>query len=340
MPTRRIVLTPGLLVSSVLLILALLVLGACASETTDEALPAEPPSAEAAAELEPSGRGIDPLAAELLAVQATLPACPEPPVDCGSGPETNCDNYPFVPTACQPTANGPARADVVAGPTNFLYCSGGTYALCFDSGPPQPTGTNPDQNHALPCVVEIGENGVPVANCTCQAYTSGAYFVDIYSILNRGVYLQTINQCGADGSDCPNLATCGEDGSGCAGQQEAPVCGFLAGQRADDNASSFFPGADLISAFSFAMEDQYPIGSTACQGRYAGCMTAPCYSSAGGTDEIADGDLVQCSCPLFDGDFQVGQDPPRQCQPQGAPGDSQTYVWSASNSVLPSIGKS
>ncbi len=286
--------------------------------------PGEPAVETAAAEVVP---------AELLATPDVVPPCPEPPVDCET---EDCDNYPFHLTACQPTEYGPQAADVVASPTNMLYCSGGTYALCFFSGPPQPTGNDPSQNQPLSCIVEEGEHGAPVANCTCQAYTSGAYYVDINGILNRGVYLQTINACGSDGSDCPNARSCGKPGADCDDQVQAPVCDFLNAQNATDVEESFFPGADLISAFSLAMSDSYtiPKDPPACNGLYAGCMTAPCYMEEGSEGGISDGDRVQCSCPLFEGDFQIGQSAPRQCEPKGGPDDPNRYVWSASNNVM------
>lgn len=271
--------------------------------------------------------------AELLAAPDELPPCPEPPVDCET---EDCSNYPFHLTACQPTEYGPQAADVVESPTNMLYCSGGTYALCFFSGPPQATGNDPSQNVPLPCIVEEGEHGAPIANCTCKAFTSGVYYVDINSILNRGVYLQTINQCGSDGKGCPNAVSCSKDGADCDSRQQAPVCGYLNAQNAADPEASFFPGADLISAFSMAMSDDYsiPTDPPACNGLYAGCMTAPCYAQDGSSGTISDNDLVQCSCPLFDGDFQIGQAAPRQCEPEGGPDDPNRYVWSASNSVV------
>jgi hypothetical protein len=81
--------------------------------------------------------------------QAGAP-CPSPP-PCGA----NCSKHPFAPTDCWTTPNGPAKADVIIGvatkSTNMLYCNGGTYALCFFSGPPKKTGTNP-ANKPLPCV--------------------------------------------------------------------------------------------------------------------------------------------------------------------------------------------
>lgn len=261
---------------------------------------------------------------------ATLPAstastgkpCPNPP-PCGS----NCSNTPFAPTDCYTTQYWPAKADVIVKPTNLLYCNGGTYALCFFSGPPNPTGKNPATNKPLPCTLQGS-----VANCTCQAYNSGAYFVDINGILNLGAYYQTVNACGQDGSGCDNLETCGPDGgkSGC-GTHPAPVCQYVKNQKKGDASGSLIPGADLISTFSFAMDNDYKLGSTCCAGLYAGCMTAPCHFAPGKTS-AANGDPVQCECPVADGNFQIGQSD-QSCKI--ASSGPQSYVWSASFSVSP-----
>jgi hypothetical protein len=248
--------------------------------------------------------------------------CPNPP-PCGA----HCSNQPFAPTDCWTTPYGPAKTDVVEKPTNMLYCNGGTYALCFFSGPPNPTGIGP-HNNALPCVL----NG-DVANCTCQAYTSGANFVDINGILNRDAYFETVNACGPDGSRCQSLASCGPDGSksGCSSLPQAPVCQYVKNQSATNPAGSLMPKADLDSDFSFAMAKNYPQAPHPpdCSGPYAGCMTAPCFFKPGHTT-TTDGELVQCECPVYTGTYQVGE-AKQSCTIAG--GDGKTYVWSASNTV-------
>lgn len=275
------------------------------------------------------------LPAALLAACASGPArripapCPYP-ATCGS----TCSNYPFEPTECWTTKHGPARANVIIGATlqstNMLYCRDGSYALCFFSGPAQRTGTN-SQNRPLPCIVE-GR----VANCTCQVYTSGPtsgpYFVDINSILNLGAYYETVLACGRDGEGCANIVNCGRDGSveGCDRQKPAPVCRYVRNQNPDNPTVSLVPKADLISAFSFAMDDDYDLGSTPCQGLYAGCMTAPCFFPEGASQPPTDGDPIQCECPTFAGDFQVGQSG-QDCEPPSENVDA--HVWSAANSV-------
>lgn len=253
-------------------------------------------------------------------------AIPAPCSPCAEG-ET-CSNYPFYPTDCWTTEHGPARADVVEGPTNLLYCDQGAYALCFFSGPPTPTGKNPN-NPPLPCVL----NG-DIASCTCQVYTAGPSFVDINGILNLGAYQQTVQLCGQDGSGCANLSTCGKDGtnSGCDQLPQAPVCQYVQNQNPNDLTVSLMPKADLISTFSMtAMATDYQIGTTPnCEGRYAGCMTAPCFFPEGAKQPPSNGDPIQCECPTFTGKYQVGQFK-QQCNIPSSGGKS--YVWSAANNV-------
>ncbi len=248
-----------------------------------------------------------------------------PPLPCKTGHD--CSNYPFVPTTCWTTNYGPARADVIVGAPklgairspNMLYCDGNTYALCFFSGPPTPTGTS-SSNNSLPCVL----NG-DTASCTCQAYTSGPNFVDINGILNRGAYFEAVSQCGRDGSKCKNIVNCGPRGDlkECANYPPASVCKYVKDQNPLDPKVSLMPKADLISTFSFAMSPfsldsspkqngPYQLGSTPCTGRYAGCMQCPTYK--GTQYQVGQKDQI---CPITS--------------------SSGTYVWSASNTV-PSKG--
>src|SRR5208283_1619397 len=97
----------------------------------------------------------------------------------------------------------------------------------------------------------------------------------------HAVYEDTIAQCGADGSLCATL-------------NSAPVC-------ANVNRGNLIPGSSVYSTFSFDCVPENGIGLTNCaQEQYAGCMTAPCFktSQAG---------IVNCSCPTFNGPYQVGQ---------------------------------
>lgn len=169
----------------------------------------------------------------------------------------------------------PAYADVVTAPTDFLPCQGGPFALCYYSGP-----DGSPASEDLSC--RLTEDG-RFANCRCYEIPYGTYFVLNTSILNYEVYLDTV-------------AACGIDGSGCTAPNSAPVCAAI-------NANQFIPGADLISTFSFDCVPTDGLGSTSCTTAdppYAGCMTAPCQR----TDEEG---IVECSCPVYPGDYQVGQ---------------------------------
>jgi len=169
----------------------------------------------------------------------------------------------------------PAYADVVTAPTNFLPCQGGPFALCYYSGP-----DGSPANEDLSC--RLTDDG-RFANCRCYEIPYGPYFVLNTSILNYAIYRETV-------------AACGLDGAGCQTPNSAPVCGAI-------NANRFIPGADLISTFSFDCVPTDGLGSTSCTTAdppYAGCMTAPCQR----TDEAG---IVECSCPVYPGDYQVGQ---------------------------------
>jgi len=298
------------------LTLPVLLLSACHSDSPEPAATEGETSAPATAE-------------KTAATYAQEPdPCPDPaPCD------PDCSNQPYVPTECWTTPYGPAKADIVLGDaltsTSMLYCEGGSYALCFFSGPSEATGTNPN-NPPLPCVLE-GDT----ANCTCQVYTSGPYYVAITSILNEGAYYETVKTCGADGSGCANMATCGPKSQpgDCDGQTIAPVCTYVAAQDPDNDAVSLIPGADLISTFSFAMDADYQLGATPCEGLYAGCMTAPCYFAEGATLPPADGDPIQCQCPLYNDTYQIGQPLQGKNCPIPDAGDGHRYTWSASNTV-------
>jgi hypothetical protein len=267
--------------------------------------------------------------------------------------DKDCSNLPPVPTDCWTTEYGPAKADVVISSgntgmksTNMLYCPAARYALCFFSGPATPTGKNCPgtncTNQPLPCVVD--RDNPKIANCTCKAYTS-PYFVDINGILNLGVYYQTINACGVDGSLCYNIVNIDNCSSsnpvpGCLRLKQAPVCDYVKNQNPSTPSASLWPKADLISTFGFKMEADYPLGSTPCpppggqpKGPYAGCMTAPCTFGAASGSQRADGDTIQCKCPIYDGPYQVGQDGQSCTIP---PSGGNLYVWSGSYTVTAS----
>jgi len=215
----------------------------------------------------------------------------------------------------------PTSSPPVTNP-NFLECDpprrgNFSYALCYYSGPEGPTGISA-ANAALPC--ELSPDG-KIANCTCYEFGTDKtpkvpYFVDINAISNLAIYQETVETCGSDGMRCkPN------------GEFVAPVCDVI-------NTNTLVPGADLISVFSPLKKLDYAAGSTKCDDTgafYAGCMTSPCYR----TGEVdANGNaLVDCSCPVFEGPFEIGQgeQPDGQmlaCQP------SRNHVWSAAHDPI------
>lgn len=270
-------------------------------------------------------------------------ACPNPP-PCGA----NCTSTPLQPTDCWTTSYGPAKADVIIPKPgtktamtspNMLYCEGNTYALCFFSGPPTATG-KPDATgkNALPCVLDEHNH---VANCTCQAYTSGPNFVDINGILNQGAYFEAVTQCGLDGGRCKNIEHCWppddpKKQKECAAFPQANVCQYVKNQGGAGGSADpkLWPKADLISTFSFAMSGlhgKYDLRSTSCPAaQYAGCMTAPCSYGPNHTSPTQDGELVTCQCPTYNGPYQVGQKGYACSIP---PSGGSSYVWSASYTV-------
>jgi hypothetical protein len=216
------------------------------------------------------------------------------------------------------TCFGPAYANILLASTNFVPCRGGPYALCYYSGPS--TGTED-----LSCTLTA--DGL-YANCKCFDIPYGVYFVDINAILNHSVYEATIAQCGADGSLCGAI-------------NSAPVCNSV-------NQGNLIPGAQLFSTFSFDCVPTNGIGQTNCtQAPYAGCMTAPC-------TRTAQPGIVNCSCPVFDGPYQVGQNdqvcslggdlvwsaayaPGTSCSPPGvkAPSDTSSISLTPSKDTNP-----
>lgn len=174
------------------------------------------------------------------------------------------------------TPYGPAWADILVEKSNFVECKGASIALCYYSGPEGTT----------PCTIDGGN----LANCTCYAIPAGQpYLVDINAILNLDVYLETVKDCGKDGSKCKPT-----------GSVEAPVCEAI-------NNNTLIPGADLISTFSTYLAKQIKIDPTTCAtpAPYAGCMTAPC-KNTGKTDSTTGLPLVDCGCPTYTGPYQVG----------------------------------
>ncbi|MCF6776817.1 hypothetical protein L3V83_09580 [Thiotrichales bacterium 19X7-9] len=200
------------------------------------------------------------------------------------------------------TAYGPSYADIVTTSSNFLQCMPPvgrkfSYALCYYSGPDDPTGTNPD-NPPLPC--KLSDDGV-YANCSCYEISTDTispkipYLIDINAISNLTIYKETVEACGKNGEKCAS------------GDITAPVCEAI-------NTNLLVPGADLISVFSPIYTQDYinqDAGDsiTSCTGNdagvYAGCMTAPCYRT--GEKDANGNNIVECKCPIFNGPYQIGQ---------------------------------
>jgi hypothetical protein len=181
---------------------------------------------------------------------------------------------PFVPNSFDfwenpanwTTPFGPAYADILLENSNFIECRGGPIALCYYSGP-----------DPAKCVVT--DDG-RFANCDCFVIPFGPYYVDINSILNHDVYLDTVDTCMADGSAC--------SGNAKRKINKAPVCTAI-------NQGTLLPGADMISTFSLACAPEDGIGQTSCENAlYAGCMTASCAQ----TD---DDEIANCQCPTYVG---------------------------------------
>ena len=219
-------------------------------------------------------------------------------------------SVPFTPNPLFTTPFGPAYADIVLRPSNFLPCFGGPIALCYYSGP------GPDTTCTLTADGKF-------ANCKCYEIPSGPYFVDINAILNLEIYLLTVKKCGPDGVDCrlPN---------------SAPVCHAI-------NNNTLIPGADVISTFSFALNSVpgFEISPTNCplsSAPYAGCMTAPCKRTdervtVGGSSLTID----ECACPTFVGPYQVRI----ALDPDGTPPQcvlGSNLVWSAAFNPLAAKG--
>lgn len=228
-------------------------------------------------------------------------------------------NKPFKLNTLPTTAYGPAWADILLKPANFVACKGAKIALCYYSGPEAPI---TDGSTPTPC----DSSNPGIANCTCYAIPEGnPYYVDINAILNLDIYLETVQKCGSDGSLCQPT-----------GPHEAPVCSTI-------NDNTLIPGADLISTFSLALDGDYPLGpaeSLSCPAApYAGCMTAPCkllidpITGKPSRDPVTDLELAQCACPTYSGPYQVGFANGNSCTLTSSTGTP--HVWSAAYTVPP-----
>jgi hypothetical protein len=204
------------------------------------------------------------------------------------------DSQLFWDNSAHWTTNyGPAYRDTLTKRSEFLACSP-QFALCFHSG-----------QYPLPC--HLAPDGRS-ANCKCLVLNETNYVL-LTAILNRPVYLDTVEACGTDGSLC-------------GGTDQAPVCNYLKG-------GALIPGADVISTYDpgahqdlvDALQGKNPV--TVCSPPparlpFAGCMTAPCKLNS-------DGSTAQCKCPVFYGTFQlVGKN--AQCSLGGDLVPSASYI--------------
>ncbi|MES2207194.1 MAG: hypothetical protein V4525_10425 [Pseudomonadota bacterium] len=221
----------------------------------------------------------------------------------------NCP-VPFVNNVFWTTQYGPAAANIVLSPTNFLSCSSSSYALCYYSGPDAaPTGKLGKSLPSLPC--KVSKNNPNTAECRCYA-ESGASYVDIHSIRNTEAYVETVRVCGLNGEKCTNMAS---EAAGKLATQlgktpptlaTAPVCSYL--QAGANGVVSMAPKTELVSTFSFAQAKNYGTEQTSCTSSsmpYAGCMTASCTFERDKNGKQTK--FANCSCPIYSGPYQVGQ---------------------------------
>lgn len=176
----------------------------------------------------------------------------------------------FPLNTLETTDFGPAWADIILTPSDFLPCYG-PYALC-DQAQCLPDST--DNTSACPCLELYGLN-----------------FVIINAILNQEVYQETVAYCSANPGACtlPN---------------GAPVC-----QALNQRTFYPSPLTARVSTFSLYGASLNPTGTlcTDQPGLYAGCMTAACFGPET-FDSIDNLFYVSCECPNYIGPFQLGQD--------------------------------
>lgn len=223
----------------------------------------------------------------------------------------NCP-APYVPNEFWTTQYGPAAANIVLSPTNFLACPSTAYALCYYSGPDAPPkkkrGT--PKLPALPC--NVSTENPDVADCRCYAET-GVSYVDIHSIRNTEAYVETTRVCGLNGEKCRNMITqalpdevASVTGATTTSLPTAPVCSYLTADAS--GKAPMAPDAELVSTFSFARVKSYGIAQTDCTtpAPYAGCMTASCSYERDPKNGKPTG-FATCRCPIYTGPYQVGQ---------------------------------
>jgi hypothetical protein len=242
----------------------------------------------------------------------------------------------------------------------FLACplptSGNSIALCYYSGVPGYPENTPK------CTVSQDGNA---AECECyeiNEHTPGATmpynytYVEITSILNQDLYLQTLSDCPVLSDGTYNCLTLADVGAGnLTKKPAATLCGTQAMGWTDgaltSNPNGIFPGADLVSDFSEIGNNIMPMNKIppplptpyacplppATENNYAACMTAPC-THTGKIDPFTKLALARCTCPTFVGPNQVGNpqiDPPPvgpalSCSPAG-PSARHPFIWSSAN---------
>ncbi|UXI70092.1 hypothetical protein [Tahibacter amnicola] len=222
----------------------------------------------------------------------------------------NCP-APYVPNTFWTTEYGPAAADVVLSPTNFLSCPAGPYALCFYSGPDTPPkAAQGGKLPSLPC--KVSKDDPEIAECRCYA-ENGISYIDIHAIRNTEAYIETIRICGQDGAGCRNLLTDAlpgdvttSTGASLGSLPVAPACSYLI--AGSDGIAPMAPDAQVVSTFSLARAKRYASGQTSCTSTpapYAGCMTASCTFENDKKGKRSG--FATCRCPIYTGPFQVGQ---------------------------------
>ena len=237
----------------------------------------------------------------------------------------------YTPNPLDTTPFGPAKADILLRPNNFLPCQGAAISLCYYSGMASSNPGLPTERD-LSCTLT---DDTDFANCRCIHVPPGTpYQVDINAILDLDLYLKTVKICGSDGTRCqryPNLA---------------PVCRAI-------NKNSMFDAAHSISTFSSALDaiadpdSPYHIAPTQCPATsgetalYAGCMTAPCVPDTGADPIVIEGSsysIDRCACPTYDGRYQVGTAiSTDDCVLYDGEPETGENVWSAAYSPLEDV---
>ena len=188
----------------------------------------------------------------------TPAACPLPLPFCGG-------DFPL--NTAMTTPYGPAWANVITAPSDFLPCFG-PYALCYYAN----------------CTVSADGK---VSACPCYEWF-GPNFVVINSILNADSYRATVAQCTADPASCQRT-------------NGAPVCADINRGAFYANATR----VSTFGFYRAKEEPIGTTDCTQQPGPYAGCMTAPCagptMSNPDGTVTIG------CDCPIYTGPFQIGK---------------------------------